>query len=69
MIGNVKKIGGLKEKILGAKQEGIKHILCPLENKEDYDKIISKNSDLFDDNFTIEMVSNVKEVMEKILIK
>ena len=42
MIGNVKKIGGLKEKILGAKQEGIKHVLCPYENKEDLDKILSK---------------------------
>ena len=65
MIGNVKKIGGLKEKILGARKEGITHILCPYENKSDFDKL---DKSLFD-GITIEMVKNVKDVIDKILIK
>ena len=40
--GQITKIGGLKEKIFGAKQQGITHILCPEENKEDLDIIKEK---------------------------
>ena len=35
LTGRVLPIGGLKEKVLGARRAGIKHILLPLENERD----------------------------------
>ena len=37
--GRVLPIGGLKEKILGAKRAGIKHVLYPQKNESDYKEI------------------------------
>ena len=37
--GKVSAIGGVKEKILGAKQSGIKNIIFPEENREDVDDL------------------------------
>ncbi len=39
LTGNVLQIGGLKEKILGAKRSGIKKIIIPESNKNDLDEI------------------------------
>ncbi|MCQ4725136.1 endopeptidase La [Anaerotignum faecicola] len=51
--GRVLAIGGLKEKILAAKQAGIKTVIIPSENEKDY----------------IDMPDNVKEGMEFIFAK
>jgi ATP-dependent Lon protease len=66
--GDVKKIGGLEQKILGSKLQGIKHILCPYENKDDLDDLIVNNKDLFDDGFTIDMVKHISEVIKKVVL-
>ena len=66
--GQITKIGGLKEKIFGAKQQGISHILCPEENKEDLDIIKEKYPKLFNKNFTVEMINSIYDILDKVLI-
>jgi ATP-dependent Lon protease len=39
VFGNIMRIGGLKAKILGAFNAGIKHIIVPKENEDDYNEI------------------------------
>ena len=56
--GKVKKIGGLEAKLLGAKRAGVKTVLIPEENKDDYkqfDKI---------DNLEIIFVDHIKDVLK-----
>lgn len=66
LIGNVTAIGGLEYKIIGAIKAGVKHIIVPEENREDYNKIINKNN--FDITVEIYFVKHIKEVLEKIII-
>jgi endopeptidase La len=66
LVGNVKAIGGLEYKIIGAIKAGVKHILVPEENREDYDKIKNKNN--FDITAEIYFVKHIREVLEKIII-
>ena len=44
--GNVHKIGGLEAKLLGALMAGVKKVLIPFDNKQDYDDIIKKETDI-----------------------
>lgn len=37
--GNVMKIGGIKEKVLAAKREGLTTVMCPESNREDVDEL------------------------------
>ena len=67
--GQITKIGGLKEKIFGAKKQGILHILCPEENKEDLDIIKEKYPKLFNENFTVEMINSIYDILDKVLIE
>lgn len=68
LTGKVTKIGGLLYKLQGAKKAGITHVYCSVENKEDYDKIISKNKDLITDNFKVSFVSDVSEIFKQVII-
>jgi endopeptidase La len=61
--GKVLKIGGLSAKLLGAKKAGVKTVIIPEENKEDYEKI-EKIDDL-----KIITVSHLKQVLEIALEK
>ena len=65
--GHITKIGGLKEKIFGAKKQGITHILCPEENKEDLDIIKDKYPTLFNDSFTVEMINTIYDILDRVL--
>ena len=61
--GNVMPIGGLKEKILAAKQNGLKNIIIPRENERDLvglDKLF-KGLKLF-------FVDDVQEVLKHVLM-
>ena len=46
--GKVTKIGGLKEKIAGAKRAGVKKVFYPLENEDDMKRIREKNGDILE---------------------
>ena len=67
--GQITKIGGLQEKILGAKKEGITNILCSKENEDDLNKIKEKYPNLFNQNFTVEMVETIYDIVDKVLTK
>lgn len=66
--GEVLKIGGLEEKLEGAKRAGVKHALIPKDNSKDLDKIIMRNSKLFDDSFRVTIVNKFSDVLEYALI-
>jgi ATP-dependent Lon protease len=64
----VTKIGGLHYKLQGAKRAGIQLVFAPKDNEEDYNKIKDTDSNLFNDNFKVILVENVKDVLEYALI-
>ena len=66
--GDVTAIGGLEEKIHGAKTAGAKFVLCPYENLKDLKEIQEKHPMIFDKNFRVETVKNIWEVLELVLI-
>ena len=67
--GNVIQIGGLHSKLNGAKSAGVKTVLCPKMNEQDYINIINKDPTLIDNTFKVLFISNIHEVVEYMLIK
>jgi ATP-dependent Lon protease len=63
----VMKIGGLEEKISGAKLAGVYNIFIPKDNLVDYEKIKIRNPELLED-MTITPVEKFQLVMEKCLV-
>ena len=61
--GNVLPIGGLKEKILAAKQYGLHNLLLPRLNQKDMIGL-----DGIDKDLNIYWVDNVEEVLEHVLL-
>ena len=61
--GFITAIGGLEEKLEGAKRAGIRLALCPEENKEDLEKIKRTNQKLFNKDFEVKTVKNIKEII------
>jgi endopeptidase La len=61
--GKVLKIGGLSAKLLGAKKAGVKTVIIPEDNQEDYEKI-----DQIED-LNVIPVSHLKQVLEIALEK
>lgn len=59
--GRILAIGGLKEKLLAAKQHNMKTVLIPEENKDDFEEI-KKESHL--DGMEIVMVHNMDQVLK-----
>jgi ATP-dependent Lon protease len=57
--GRVLPIGGLKEKILAAKQAGITTVICPEKNRKDLTKIPAEIMDGMD----VRCVSEAEEVL------
>lgn len=65
--GRVLAIGGLKEKILAARQYGIKTILVPEENRDDVNDAIKEIG--YEDQKDIVFVTNMDEVLKLALTK
>ncbi len=61
--GKVTAIGGLEEKLEGAKRAGVKLVLFPKENVKHLDKIKERNKTLLDDNFKVIPIETFEEVM------
>jgi ATP-dependent Lon protease len=61
--GKVLPIGGVKEKILGAKRAGIFHVLLPAENKDSYEDL----EDYIKKDMKIDFVETVSEVIDIML--
>ena len=67
LLGNAKAIGGLDAKINGAIKAGVKLVIFPEENEEDFKKIIEQN--LLDSKISYKMVKNIKDVISLVIIQ
>jgi endopeptidase La len=67
--GQITKIGGLEEKIFGAKKAGVEIVLCPFENLKDLEEIKNKFPSLFDKNFSVKTVNNIWDILDLVLLK
>jgi ATP-dependent Lon protease len=66
--GKITAIGGLEEKLEGAKRAGITVALIPTENKKDLDKIYERNISLFDDTFKTFFIDTFDDVIHHALL-
>ncbi len=66
LLGNVKAIGGLDAKINGAIKAGVKKVLFPKENEQDYNKILE--SKCLDGEIECVMVEKIEEVIEHAIL-
>ena len=62
--GEVTKIGGLEEKLQGAKNAGVKIVLIPKKNEDDLEKIKLRNESLFTNDFKIFTIKNFSDVLK-----
>lgn len=67
--GQITKIGGLEEKLFGAKKAGAELVLYPRENKKDLDEIIEKFPSLINSSFNVEIIDNIWDILDKVLIR
>lgn len=68
LTGRVTKIGGLQYKLPGAKRAGINLVLVSSENNDDIEMMKKEYSDLFDKNFDVKLVKDLKDVLKYALI-
>ena len=66
--GNVTAIGGLEEKLEGAKRAGVKLALIPRENLKHLEKIKERNVTLLDDQFEVRLIENFNDVIVNALL-
>ncbi len=67
--GEVTEIGGLCEKLNGAKKAGVQTVLIPNQNKNDLEKIKNGDNNPIDDNFKVILVNNIWDVINFIFNK
>lgn len=66
--GNITQIGGLEEKLHGAKRAGVVLALIPKENEPDLEKIKKRNSNLLDSNFKVISIEKFSDILEHALV-
>ena len=66
--GEVTKIGGLEEKLTGAKKAGVELVLIPNDNLDDLVKIKKRNKDLINENFKIIPIKHFQDVLKLSLV-
>jgi endopeptidase La len=66
--GNITAIGGLEEKLEGAKRAGVRKVLIPKENEKDLNKIMKRNKTLLDENFKVVIVEHIDDVLKESLL-
>lgn len=62
--GEVSAIGGLEEKLHGAKSAGATIVLCPYENMNTFNDIIEKDKTLINSNFNVMFIKNIWEALD-----
>ena len=68
-LNDTSAIGGLYSKIEGARTAGVKKVLIPKQNQEDFNKIKNdKNSNINFDELEIIMVENIHQVIDHFII-
>jgi endopeptidase La len=67
--GKVTAIGGLEEKLEGAKRAGVKLVLFPRDNLKHLNKIKERNAQLLNDNFKVLPIDTFDDVMKYALIQ
>jgi ATP-dependent Lon protease len=67
LLGNVKAIGGLDAKVNGAIKAGVKLVIFPKENEQDWDKIIKDKS--LDGEIEFFMAETIEQVISKAIIE
>ena len=74
--GNVHGIGGLEAKLEGAKRAGVRLCLIPVDNKEDYEKIMRRREGVCSspggnggDLPEVRLVGNIMEVIQEALVE
>jgi len=67
--GQITAIGGLEEKLEGAKRAGIRLVLYPKENEKHFNKIILRNNTLIDNSFNVQSIETFNDVINYALIK
>ena len=68
LMKNVTAIGGVYAKLNGAKEAGVKKALIPKENLDDLNILRDKGNSPEDDNFTVETVETIEDVMRHCLV-
>ena len=67
LMGRILAIGGLDAKLNGAKKAGIRKALIPLENKEQFQRMINEGKNPEDEKFKVVMVDNIYEALNHFL--
>lgn len=62
--GCITEIGGLREKLNGAKKAGVKHVLIPKGNIKDLNKIMADENSPIDSTFKVTPIDNIWEVLK-----
>jgi endopeptidase La len=62
--GKVTAIGGLEEKLVGAKKAGVRLALVPKENAMHLDKVNERNPNLLDDNFNVILIDTLNDAIQ-----
>jgi len=65
--GQITAIGGLEEKIFGAKKAGATLVLCPKDNKKDVEEITDKFPNLFNENFEVKTIETIWDILDIVL--
>jgi ATP-dependent Lon protease len=66
--GHITAIGGLENKLEGAKKAGVTLVLYPKENDKDIVKIKERNPTLLDDNFKAISIETIEEAIKYAII-
>ena len=66
--GQVTAIGGLENKIEGAKKAGVKLVLYPKDNEKDIVLIKERNPSLIDDKLTVIAIETIRQALEYSLV-
>ena len=67
--GNITAIGGLRLKLNGAKESGVKHVFVPRENEKDLENVKRTDPALFTKDFKVTIVDNVFDLCKGMLVR